>query len=118
MTQFPLLVSLRGVESEVTKRGKEIALKGTSEQRAAATIGKPNTFFIPFESRAVMSASTSQANIGNERQELIFPLEENLVLAKAGARIVTGLTGNALYPKSTGAVVNWAGENEKAADGA
>lgn len=75
---------------------------------------------IPFETRAAYTA-TKEAQTGvvvdEDQMELLLPLEPNLVLSKAGVRMMTGLVGNIYWPKHSAVTVSWEGENTKAKDG-
>lgn len=74
---------------------------------------------VPVSYRAALTAAGNDGVLVDEdKQELLFPLENALVLAQAGARYMTGLTGNITWPKTTAANVYWEGENDEAADGA
>ena len=80
-----------------------------------------NDLVLPmFESRGLYSA-VSEAVTGvvveEDKQELLLPLRSNLTLAKAGARFMTGLTGNIVWPKHSDVQVYWEGENTPAQDG-
>ena len=68
------------------------------------------------EKRAAFTAATEAATgvvIDEDQQEMLLPLQSSLVLARAGARFMTGLQGNI-----SGANVFWEGENAPAKDGA
>lgn len=74
---------------------------------------------IPLESRAMFTAATEAATgvvIDEEKKEMLLPLEANLVLSKAGARMMTGLQGNIYWPKFSGVEVYWEEENATAKD--
>lgn len=74
---------------------------------------------VPMSYRAALTAGGDNGVLVEEdKQELLFPLENRLVLAQAGARYMTGLTGNITWPTTTGANVYWEGETDDAADGA
>ena len=74
---------------------------------------------VPMSYRAALTAVGNDGVLVDEdKQEMLFPLENALVLAQAGARYMTGLTGNITWPKSSAANVYWEGENDEAADGA
>ena len=74
---------------------------------------------IPMSYRSAITAGAdNSALIDEDKQELLFPLENRLVLAQAGARYLTGLTGNISWPTTTGANVYWEGETDDAKDGA
>lgn len=73
------------------------------------------------ENRAMFTAGTESATgvvIDEDQQEMLLPLESSLVLARAGARFMTGLKGDIYWPKFSGSNVFWAGENAAAQDGA
>ena len=76
---------------------------------------------VNMENRAAFTATT-EANTGviidEIQQEMLLPLQSALVLARAGARFMSGLQGNIYWPKFSGANVFWEGENAKAKDGA
>ena len=71
--------------------------------------------------RAAYAAGTSTVSsvlIDQDQQELLLPLEPNLVLAQAGARMMYGLKGDIYWPSHGAVTVGWAGENTAASDGA
>lgn len=74
---------------------------------------------VPMSYRAALTAGGDTGVLVDEdQQELLFPLENALVLAQAGARYMTGLTGNIAWPKTGAANVYWEGETDEAQDGA
>lgn len=74
---------------------------------------------VPMSFRSALTAGADNGVlIDEDKQELLFPLENRLVLAQAGARYMTGLTGNISWPNTTAANVFWEGENAEAKDGA
>ena len=76
---------------------------------------------VSMENREAFTAATEAATgvvIDEEQQEMLLPLQSSLVLARAGARFMTGLQGNIYWPKFSGANVFWEGENSEAKDGA
>lgn len=90
---------------------------------SGAQISDKRSIVIPvnIEHRAAFTAATEAATgviIDEEQQEMLLPLQSALVLARAGARFMTGLQGNIYWPKFSGANVFWEGENEEAKDGA
>jgi len=75
---------------------------------------------LSYQKRAAYTAGTEAATgvvIDEEQQELLLPLEANLVLSQAGVRMMTGLVGNIYWPKHSAAQVFWEGENDEAKDG-
>ena len=74
---------------------------------------------VPMSFRSALTAGADNGVlIDEDKQEMLFPLENRLVLAQAGARYMTGLTGNISWPNTTAANVYWEGENAEAKDGA
>lgn len=74
---------------------------------------------IPMSYRsALTSGADNGVLVDEDKQEMLFPLQNKLVLAQAGARFMTGLTGNLVWPKATGANVYWGAETAAANDGA
>lgn len=73
------------------------------------------------EKRAALTASNevkTRVLIDEEQQEMLLPLQSALVLARAGARFMTGLQGDIYWPEMSNANVFWEAENADAKDGA
>lgn len=82
-------------------------------------VAEEGSLVVPMSYRAALTAGGDTGVLVDEdQQELLFPLENALVLAQAGARYMTGLTGNISWPKTTAANVYWEGETDEAQDGA
>lgn len=103
--------------------------QGAAEQRVIDEAVKLNqrsgvemtegSLVVPMSYRAALTAGGDTGVLVDEdQQELLFPLENALVLAQAGARYMTGLTGNIAWPKAGAANVYWEGETDEAQDGA
>ena len=95
----------------------------TLHNTSGAQMADKRSIVVPvnLESRAAFTAATEAATgviIDEEQQEMLLPLQSALVLARAGARFMTGLQGNIYWPQFSGANVFWEGENEEAEDGA
>lgn len=76
---------------------------------------------LPMNTRAALTAATETTTgvvIDEDQMEMLLPLESNLVLARAGVRIMNGLRGNIYWPNVSAATVSWEGENDEAKDGA
>lgn len=89
----------------------------------AATSEECGDLIVPlsYDKRAAYTAGTEKTTgvvIDEEQQELLLPLEANLVLSQAGVRMMTGLRGNIYWPEHTAASVTWESENAEAKDGA
>lgn len=72
------------------------------------------------ESRSVVVAGLAnqgKENIATDVLDLLEPLRANLVLAKSGATVMTGLVGNVQIPRYSGSNVGWKGEVVSADDG-
>jgi len=109
MNRQPQKESEAFVIGEAAKLHRSVSSEGTGD------------LIIPFETRAALTAGTEATTgvlIDEDQMEMLLPLEPNLVLSAAGARIMTGLVGNLYWPKTTAASVTWEGENAAASDGA
>ena len=74
---------------------------------------------IPLEERAAFTVGTDHNDmVATDLQTIRDPLRAQNVLAKAGAKFLTGLRGDIQYPVLTAASVGWVAENGTAADGA
>lgn len=103
----------RDIEAAVIAEGEAMSRSVGNSEGAS--------FVMPLESRAAFTAATEASTgvvIDEDQMEMLLPLQANLVLARAGARFMTGLTGNIQWPNYSGSVVSWAEENEEATDGA
>lgn len=95
----------------------------TQHNMSGAQMADKRSIVVPvnMERRDAFTAATEAATgvvIDEEQQEMLLPLQSALVLARAGARFMTGLQGNIYWPEFSGANVFWEGENEEAKDGA
>lgn len=99
----------------VVSRGREQLEKAGIQTRGSKGI------YIPVESRASFTATgavgTGSDLINTEFMDILTPLRDRLVLAQAGANVLTGLIGNIDIPAYSGATANWENENAKAQDG-
>lgn len=102
----------RDTESSVIESAKEV--------HRSAGFQTTNGIIIPLEARAAYTAgaeSPKRVVIDENQQELLLPLESNLVLSQAGVRMMTGLVGDISWPKHSAVNVYWEGENAPAQDG-
>lgn len=95
----------------------------THHNMSGAQMADKRSIVVPvnMESRAAFTAANEAVTgvvIDEEQQEMLLPLQSSLVLARAGARFMTGLQGNIYWPEFSGANVFWEGENADAKDGA
>lgn len=73
---------------------------------------------IPLEERAAFTVTTDHNDmVATDLQTILDPLRAQNVLAKAGAKFLTGLRGDVKYPILSGANVGWVDENAASADG-
>lgn len=103
----------RGSEASVMEEAKSL--------HRSAGLQATNGIVVPLEMRAAYTAGTESPKrvvVDNEQQELLLPLESNLVLAQAGVRMLTGLVGDISWPSHSGVNVYWEGEDDEAQDGA
>ncbi|SFF96572.1 phage major capsid protein, HK97 family [Prevotella sp. KH2C16] len=97
-------------EAEVSKVGA----------RSSVRTGEGRSLFIPMEKRAALQATLAEQGIedvATDLLDLVTPLENELIAARAGATFLAGLQGNIDIPFYTGTTAGWAGEVEAAADG-
>jgi HK97 family phage major capsid protein len=76
---------------------------------------------LPMNTRAALTAATEATTgvvVDEDQMDMLLPLEPNLILTRAGARIMNGLRGNIYWPNVSAATVSWEGENDEAKDGA
>lgn len=106
-----------GHYSENTQKMNE---RGAASLLKSGIIPKSgSSLLIPVESRAEITAGTAGANvIETDFMNIVEPLRDRLVLAQAGATMLTGLVSNIDVPSYSGSTSNWANENDSATDGA
>ena len=124
--QFSLRRAILAQMNKTEQRDSEAAVieEATKLHRSvAATAENSGELIIPmsYAKRAAYTAGTEKTTgvvIDEEQQELLLPLESNLVLSQAGVRMMTGLVGNIYWPEHSATNVFWEGENAEAKDGA
>lgn len=118
-----LLAHLRGdsqhdVEAEAIQQATEHHSRSVSD---LSLTGGELVLPMNIEKRASGYNATAEGATGvvvsEDQQEMLLPLQSNLVLAKAGARMMTGLRGNIYWPSHSDVSVFWEGENDAAQDG-
>ena len=93
---------------------------GKTEMRNAG-LSYSGDIQLPLEYRANITAGTATSGlefVPEDKIGMIEPIREALVLVKAGATFLTGLTGDVSIPKYTGTNATWKGEVAAAVDGA
>jgi len=116
-----IVASLYGEEQREAEQN--VINEGIQAQNGTgiATRSGKHSICIPIESRAAFTAANEASTgviVDTDKQEILLPLEPNLVLSKAGVRMMTGLRGNIMWPNTSKANVFWEGENTEAKDGA
>ena len=93
----------------------------TALERNGIAASRGNGLAIPVEGRASFTATgtvgTGKDIIETSFLDILTPLRDRLVLAKAGATTLTGLVGNIDIPAYSGSTADWEGENAAAKDG-
>lgn len=123
--QFSLRRAILAQMNKTEQRESEAAVieEATKLHRSVvATAENSGELIIPmsYAKRAAYTADTEKTTgvvIDEEQQELLLPLESNLVLSQAGVRMMTGLVGNISWPEHSATKVFWEGENAPAKDG-
>lgn len=101
--------------SEETRQMNDV---GAASLKGITTRNGRN-LYIPVEARAFTATGTPEKGksmIETSFLDILAPLRDRLVLAQAGANVLTGLVGNIDIPEYSGASAAWAGENAKAAE--
>lgn len=115
---FSLVRAIRAQMNGVAQEEPENVLltRGAANPNAQET----GHLHIPLrDMRSIISGSAgkSAGEIVDESMGMVLPLANNLVLAGAGARILTGLRGDLKFPGLSSVTVAWDAENDAAADG-
>lgn len=93
-------------------------LSGNTRLRCAAIGTAPGMgLMYPAETRSISVTDTKGVTIGEDIFDLLGAIRNKLVLNKAGARFLTGLSGDVRFCAYSGSNVKWAGEADKADDG-
>ena len=70
------------------------------------------------EQRATITVTTEHDDVIEvEMQDILAPLQDNLVLVNAGARYISNLIGDIQFPTISASQVGWVGEISAASDG-
>lgn len=125
MEKFSLLRAIKNLADgkapdEATQRMQEIANKEFA--RSGITPKGTLSIMLSPEERATVGLYATDAAGGGtavpeDKWDLLGPLYNNLVIAKAGAQIMTGLTGDVSLPVYSGTSVGWVAELSASADG-
>lgn len=127
MKNFSLLKAVRNIANnqQLDEAAQEVVNKGISEMRKAG-LNYGGQIVLPMEYREegipdasihVGDTTYGQENVATDKLGILEPLRANLVLAKAGATILSGLVGDVSIPTYSGSSVAWEGETASAKDG-
>ena len=89
-----------------------VSAAGKEEMRNAGLTAE-GALVIPSETRAISVTDSVGATVGVDVNDILAPLRDNLVLAKAGARFMTGLKNDLKIPVMTGSEAQWESEREQ-----
>lgn len=82
---------------------------GRNEMRSAGLTAE-GALVIPSETRGINVTDSVGATVGVDVADILAPLRDNLVLAKAGAKIMTGLKNEMKLPSLIGSEAKWESE--------
>ena len=82
---------------------------GRNEMRNAGLTAEGG-LVIPSETRSISVTDSVGATVGVDVADILAPLRDNLVLAKAGAKFMTGLKNDLKLPSLVGSEAKWASE--------
>lgn len=82
---------------------------GRNEMRSAGLTAE-GALVIPSETRGIKVTDSVGATVGVDVADILSPLRDNLVLAKAGAKFMTGLKNDLKLPSLIGSEAKWASE--------
>jgi len=121
--RFSLRRALANLVNNASQEDTELSVidDATKLHESCGFRASSHSIVLPLESRANLTAAVESplgVNIDETQQEMLFPLQNNLVMARAGARFMTNLVGDIYWPSYSGSTVAWAGENAAATDGA
>lgn len=122
MENFSLIKAVRAVANnqQLDERSQEVVNAGIEEMRKSGQ-SFAGQIVLPVEERADVQATVATAGkeaVAEDKLNILEPLRANLVMAKAGAKFMTGLVGNVSIPTYSGSTCGWEGEVDPAKDGA
>lgn len=121
MENFSLIKAIRSVANNqpLDEKAQEVINLGVEEMRKSGQ-SYAGQIVIPTEMRAAAQATVAGQGaevVAEDKANILAPIYQNLVMAKAGAQFMTGLVGNVSVPTYSGATVGWKGEVDAAGDG-
>lgn len=122
MEKFSLLKAINSIANnkQLDERSAEVVNAGVAEMRKSG-LSYSGQIQLPIEERADIQATVATAGleaVATDKLNILEPLRANLVMAQAGATIMSGLVGNVSIPMYDGTTVGWEGEIDPAKDGA
>lgn len=103
---------------QLSDESRQLNERGVAECRKAGVA--PGSYVLPIvDARATIAVSTSGSHtVANELQTILDPLRQSLVMAQAGATVMTGCIGDVTVPAYSGSEAHWADEGAEATDSA
>mgnify|MGYP000588199606 CR=1 FL=1 len=86
-----------------------VCAAGQNEMRSAGLTAE-GALVIPSETRGINVTDSVGATVGVDVADILAPLRDNLVLAKAGAKFMTGLKNDLKLPSLAGGEAKWESE--------
>jgi HK97 family phage major capsid protein len=86
-----------------------VCAAGRNEMRSAGLTAE-GALVIPSETRGINVTDSVGATVGVDVADILAPLRDNLVLAKAGAKFMTGLKNDLKLPSLVGSEAKWESE--------
>lgn len=102
--------SQSGAEAEAISEAREL------HKGAALDTVSNNSILVRAAAQATVEGEGKEI-ITTDKPELLLPFQDALVMAQAGAKMLTGLKGDVSFPIYSGTTAGWKGEIESAADG-
>lgn len=116
--EFRLLKAINDIANNrsLDEVSKEYVEKGANEMRKSG-LSFTGQIQIPNETRAAIVVGSDKNTVNVETMTMLEAIRGRNILAKSGAKFMTGLIGDVQVPVLTGAQVAWEGETDAAADG-
>lgn len=119
---FSLIKAIRSVANnqQLDEASTAVINQGKEEMRKSG-VSFSGQIQLPVEQRDTTQATVADHGkeiVATDKLNILGPIYQNMVLAKAGAHYLTGLVGDVSLPVYSGSTVGWKGEIDAAADGA
>lgn len=130
MGKFSLIKAINDIANRrpLDERSAKVVADGQAEMRKSG-LSFNGQIQLPVEERATDGVITAgnefladtnnggRENVAEDKLGILEPLRANLVLAQAGATVMTGLVGDVSIPVFNGSNVGWEGEVDPAKNG-